>query len=267
MFDWLRKRIAWRLNDVVNHEYRQLRLEPIDHTEPDDVFIVGYPKSGNTWLQAMIASLVYGMDMRLVPDQLVQAIVPDMHYIPFYRRIQSPMFFKSHSLPAPRFKKVIYLCRDGRDVMASYVSWRKAQGDEQAIGGFISGSGHGIPGPWHQHIAAWKKNPYGADIHWVRYEDFLSDCVKQLRELCVFLDIERTDNHIAVAAESCAFAPMRQREIEKGWDNSEFPSGAAFVRRGQSGSHRAEIDTADVDVFTHVARVELLMLGYVSSQL
>ena len=84
-----------------------------------DIFIVGYPKSGNTWLQNLIAAVIYGIDPDYTPDALVQEIVPDVHYKKHYKRFRTPMFFKSHALPRPDYRRVIYLLRDGRAVMAS----------------------------------------------------------------------------------------------------------------------------------------------------
>ena len=37
-------------------------LTPIRQSQPEDIFIVGYPKSGNTWFQNLISGIVYVTD-------------------------------------------------------------------------------------------------------------------------------------------------------------------------------------------------------------
>src|SRR5437016_2347879 len=88
-------------------------LIPIREFSEDDVFIVGYGKSGNTWFQNLASAVTYGVDPRYAPDTLIQELVPDVDYKHFYKRFKTPMFFKSHHLPNHDYKHVVYLLRDG----------------------------------------------------------------------------------------------------------------------------------------------------------
>ena len=88
---------------------------PIREARPEDVFIVGYPRTGNTWFQNLVSGVVFGADPELTPDSVIQELVPDVHAKQYYKRFGTPTFFKSHDLPAPEHKRVIYLLRDGRD--------------------------------------------------------------------------------------------------------------------------------------------------------
>lgn len=99
---------------------------PISDFSPDDVFIVGYPKSGNTWFQHLVAGVVYGVDPKWAPIAAVQDLVPDASLLKYYRRYAPRMFFKEHSLPRPDYRRVVYLLRDGRDAMVSYRHYREA---------------------------------------------------------------------------------------------------------------------------------------------
>ena len=91
-----------------------LRLVPIGEFAEEDVFIVGYPKSGNTWFQHLAVGVLYGIDPRYAPDALVQELHPDVHYKSFYKRFRTPMTFMSHHLPRPDHRRVVYLVRDNK---------------------------------------------------------------------------------------------------------------------------------------------------------
>src|SRR5207244_4155349 len=77
--------------------------QPTTASHPHAVFLVAYPKSGITWLQAMVAGAIYGLDPQRAPDSLVQDLVPDVHYKRFYKRYRTSMFFKTHHLPRPEY--------------------------------------------------------------------------------------------------------------------------------------------------------------------
>jgi hypothetical protein len=62
------------------------RLTSITQFAPEDIFIVGYPKSGNTWFQDLITAVVYGVHPAFAPPALAQLLVPDVHKQPYYRR-------------------------------------------------------------------------------------------------------------------------------------------------------------------------------------
>lgn len=86
---------------------------------PDDVFIVSYPKSGNTWTRFLIANLVYPEKN---PDfSNINDLLPDPEAVTKrdLERAARPRFLKSHQYFDPRFQKVIYIVRDPRDVVLS----------------------------------------------------------------------------------------------------------------------------------------------------
>jgi hypothetical protein len=96
-----------------------------------DYYLVSYPRSGNTWLRAMIAELLYGKSGESIKD--IQYYVPDIHVATSkHRLIPSPFrVFKSHdrllndAYFTPNYKKVIYLIRDPRDVVISHFRYWK----------------------------------------------------------------------------------------------------------------------------------------------
>jgi hypothetical protein len=86
----------------------------------DDTFIVSYPRSGNTWTRFLIANLLH-------PDQPatfanIERLVPDSEAQSsrYFKSIPRPRVIKSHQYFDPRYKKVIYIVRDPRDVALSY---------------------------------------------------------------------------------------------------------------------------------------------------
>ncbi len=207
--------------------YRRTGLSPIYRTEPEDIFIVGYPKSGNTWMQNLVAGVVYGIDARLTPDSLIQDLVPDVHSQPWYRRHGRPMFFKTHHLPRPEYRRVIYLIRDGRDAMVSYFHFLNAINKCEPDFLKMVSIGEGLfPCCWHEHVNAWMENPHGAKLITISYESLKTDTVAKLKELCVFAGIERTCDFLQSVALACSFDEMREKEKKNGaWHSANVAEG------------------------------------------
>ena len=240
-------------------------LRPIEETKPNDIFIVGFPKSGNTWMQSLIAGIQYGIDAEYLPDKLAQEIVPDVHARKFYKRFSNQVFFKSHHLPRKQYQKVIYLVRDGRDAMVSYNHFNKKLGFKFSIEDMVKDGKGVIPCLWHEHIQKWLKNPYNAEIITIKYEDLLTNPLPELRKICVFANIERSDELLNKVIAGNHIEKMRQRVKETGgmghkaWNGDK---GVDFFRKGKSGSYRNEMDSELLKYFNNISKNELLHYGY-----
>src|SRR3954463_3484081 len=74
-----------------------------------DVFLVSYPRSGNTWMRAVVACIETGV---VPPDLLaLDYVVPDMHLKTLRNRmVPRPRYIvKSHSAWTESYTKVIYI--------------------------------------------------------------------------------------------------------------------------------------------------------------
>src|SRR5215208_2620625 len=118
-------------NPRIRNFVTSIGLVPITQVSATDIFIVGYPKSGNTWFQNLVCSVNFGVHPEFTPNTLIQDLVPDVHAKPYYKRYEGPTFFKTHHLPREEYRRGIYLLRDGRDVMVSYFSFKNALRDNK----------------------------------------------------------------------------------------------------------------------------------------
>ena len=241
---------------------QELRLEPIAATESEDVFLVGFPKSGITWLQTLLAGLFYRIDLTGIHDTLVQDLIPDVEDRPYYRRYRDPMFFKSSHLPQPQYRRVIYLLRDGRDAVVS--QWRHLEATQNAAPSLaqIITQPDPVFGLWHQHVDAWLTNPHQARMLVVKYEDLLCGTPAQLQRILQFVGEPRTAGEIALAVDRASFANMWARERRFGWDDPSWPQDHDFVRRGIAGSYRDEMPADMLELFMDVAGPTLRRAGY-----
>ncbi|MGI9473795.1 MAG: sulfotransferase domain-containing protein, partial [Rubripirellula sp.] len=239
------------------------QLEKIGNWLPEDIFVVGYPKSGNTWFQNLVAGCMFGADPAITPDRLIQDMVPDVHYKHFVRRYQDNMVFKTHGLPAPGYRRVVMLTRDVRDVMVSY--HRYLQTRAQAPLDFVNlvNTGEGLfPCQWHEHTTAWLENPYGADMIFIRYEDLLSDPLACLQRFCEFAGIEREDEELAWVGQRAQFSMLQKKEKKQGLEN--WRHDAPFFRRGVAGGYRDEMPAEVLDALMEKAGPAMESLGYIT---
>jgi len=238
---------------------------PIEHSRPEDVFIAGYPKSGNTWMQHLITGIVFGMDTKYLPDRLAQEVVPDVHAKKNYKRFKKIKNFKTHFRPKKRYKKVIHLLRDGRDVISSYYHYRKNEGKNIEIEEMIKKEKGLFPCSWEKHTREWLKNPYDAKIMRVKYESLKSQPMVELKRICSFIGVKRDDNLLKRVQKGCQFNEMKKRYDRYGHDNAEWPEDKDFLRKGKSESYKKEIPKKLLRYFEEKSEKVMKEVGYMSS--
>lgn len=96
----------------------------------------------------------------------------------------------------------------------------------------------------------------------VRYEDLKKNTVNELQRICTFSGETREMAILERAVANASFAKMQKREIEFGWDNSAWPKGKLFIRRGKVGSYTEEMPVEVLTAFLLEARESLKKLGY-----
>jgi hypothetical protein len=193
----------------------------------DDTFIVSYPRSGNTWTRFLVANLLHPEEPtsfanieRLVPDSEAQS----SRYL---RRIPRPRVIKSHQYFDPRYKRVIYVVRDPRDVALSYYDFeRKYRHIDDAYplqnyaSDFVSGRLSSADwGTWGENVGSWVSTRRGQkDFLLLRYEDMLENTMLEVAKIAAFFGMEATAERVRGAVERSSVQRMRGLEKLQGKD-------------------------------------------------
>lgn len=232
---------------------------------PDDVFIVSYPKSGNTWVRFLVGNYITGGGIDFLNSHFT---VPDIHYNPEQceKILSRPRFIKSHKAYTPVYPKVVYIYRDGRDVIVSYYFWMKKMG---IIGDNVSFSDFlhqplGQYENWSKHIESWMGR---RNVISVRYEDLLIDALPELGKMIRFAGMEVDEERLKVAVEASDFSRMQKMEKDQN-EGFFIPSGSRrddilFVRRGQSGDWKNHFKKEDEEYFLKLHGKVMKRLGYI----
>lgn len=208
-------------------------------TRPTDRFIVGYPKSGNTWLDFLVASLISDR-VEDVNFKTINAIVGDVHTLSPWElhRLPDPRVLKSHDYFSTSFPKIVHIVRHPYDVAVSYYyflikggAFDEAYTLREFVFDWIRGNwGEGF-GTWEYHGLSWIEGLASENRHMLRYEDLKKDTAGELTKAADFLGISVTPNKIAEAVAWCQ--PENMNRLEK--------DGLSIGFRG-FGSKRPDID-------------------------
>lgn len=223
----------------------------------DDVFLVSYPKSGNTWTRFLIANLVYAEknpDFSNINDLLPDPEVMSKRDL---ARAARPRIIKSHQFFDPRYPKVIYVVRDPRDVVLSEyhfeIKRRSIAEDfpvQQFVSRFVRGEVNHPYGTWGENAASWFYTR-GRDARFllVKYEDLQTQGMSEMARIAAFLGISASPEQLSRAIERSSADRMRELEKKQAhlWSSTrETRQDKPFVRSAKAGGWKAELPRASV---------------------
>lgn len=239
---------------------------------PGDVFVVSYPKSGNTWTRFLLANLVNPEEIANFGN--INRIIPDTEAVSKreLNRLPRPRIFKSHQYFHPRYERVIYVVRDPRDVALSQYHFhrkRRLLEDGAPIEDFVNRflAGKTTPyGSWGENVASWLATRYQkSGFLLLRYEDMIADTAHELEKLAYFLQIDATPQRIMQAVQRSSAENMRKLEKEQAklWSTTkETRQDVPFVRSAKAGEWVSALSQDSVSAIESQWGSLMQFLGY-----
>jgi hypothetical protein len=229
-----------------------------------DVFVLGYPKSGNTLLQHLVAHLVYGL-RKDTSKSLINTCVTEYYSNPYFFRLNKRHFFKNHELPKPEYKNVIYIIRDGRAAVRSLYYMQKDMGVKDiSINSMYEDGGDSFRGTWNNHIKQWIDNPFNANIIYIKYEDLIDDKLTQIKKISDFLSLNRTEEELQNIVEATSLANMKNMENSYSWKRKKtfhsWNKKGSFVREGMASKYLSD-ELINPDALKKFEEISEEMLG------
>jgi len=259
-----------RVSDVL---FRKLRVERDITIFPDDVFLTSYPRSGNTWMRFLVGNLLH--QEKPVTFLNMEGLVPDMYKQSdrTLRHMPRPRILKSHECFDPRYRRIIYIVRDPRDVVVSNYHWEmklrsipEGCSIEEFVPRWMDGNFWRRIGSWADHVNSWLATRQGHDnFLLMRYEDLQENQQRELARVAQFMGLNPDRERINRAIELSSAANMRKMEETQGkkWVATfHTRSDKPFVRKASSGGWRAILPAKTVTYMEAQWGPLMKQLGY-----
>lgn len=244
-------------------------------------WLASYPKSGNTWVRALLSALTTGdVPLQSLPGSLGNESSDDALPVSLsgldevealqvmrrswmlgdptsgafrVRKTHEPWIAgpDGHATRwQPEGARAIYLVRDPRDVVLSWAH-HNGQSPTEAADFMRRGTSH-VMGHGHVAHGGWQAVSWSRHVQsWsqecplpvlvLRYEDLLAEPRPCVEQIADWLDVPVDETSVASAVAACEFTELAAREVIEGFAEAAAPD-RVFFRRGRSGGWRTELE-------------------------
>ena len=260
---------AWptKSREIHNHHFDSTIWNDFQFRD-DDIIIATYAKSGTTWMQQIVAQMLFGGDPTLAVAEMspwVDLRVPPKEVkLPQIEAQTNRRILKTH-LPvdalvfSPR-AKYVYIARDGRDVVWSLynhhvnanAAWYGALNDTPGrVGPAIEPPPADIRQYWHDwmdrdghpfwsfwdNVRSWWPARALPNVLFVHFSALKRDMPGEMRNIARFLDIPIDESRWQDIVGYCSFDWMKQHATQSVPLGGAFWDGGAevFINKGVNG--------------------------------
>lgn len=256
----------------------------------DDIIIATYAKSGTTWMQQIVAQLMYNGDPELAVAEMSPwldlRVPPKDVKLPAVEAQTQRRFLKTH-LPVDALvfspqAKYLYIGRDGRDVVWSMYnhhananqSWYDALNLTHGLVGppiepppadirqywrdWLDRDGHPF-WPYWENVRSWWQIRELPNVFLVHFNDLKRDMPGEMRRIADFLNIPIDKNRWPAIQQYCSFDWMKKNAGKSVPLGGAFWDGGAevFINKGVNGRWKDTLTAAEIAEYEARAVSEL----------
>jgi aryl sulfotransferase len=256
----------------------------------DDIVISTYAKSGTTWVQQIVAQLIFGgredLEVSEMSPWLDLRVPPKDVKLPAVEAQRHRRFLKTHlpvdALVFSERAKYVYIGRDGRDVVWSLhnhhahanAKWYDALNNTPGLVGppiapptsdirqyfldWLERDGHPF-WPFWENIRSWWKIRDLPNVHLVHFAALKNDMPGEIRKIAAFLDVPIDPLRWDDIVHHCTFDYMKKNAAKSAPLGGIFWDGGAetFINKGTNDRWRDRLTPADVESYERRAQAEL----------
>jgi aryl sulfotransferase len=278
-----------KTREFQNHHFDSAIWNDLNFRD-DDIVIATYAKSGTTWMQQIVAQLMFDGD----PDIAVAEMSPwvDLRVPP--KEVKLPLleaqthrrFMKTH-LPADATRfcpkaKYLYIGRDGRDVVWSMYNhhvnanqtWYDALNDTPGRVGppiepppadirqywreWLDRDGHPF-WPFWDNIRNWWSLRALPNVKFIHFANLKHDMAGEIRAIATFLEIPIKASRWEAILEHCSFEWMKKNATKSVPLGGAFWDAGAevFINKGVNGRWSDTLTPEEVAEYETRSRTEL----------
>ncbi|HEY2444959.1 MAG TPA: sulfotransferase domain-containing protein [Rhizomicrobium sp.] len=256
----------------------------------DDIVIATYAKSGTTWVQHIVAELIFdgaeGLPVAEMSPWLDLRVPPKAVKLPQVEAQTHRRFLKTHlpvdALVFSPLAKYLYIGRDGRDVVWSLYNhhvtanalWYAALNDTPGRVGppigpppesireyflnWLARDGHPF-WPFWENVSSWWAIRHLPNVRLVHFANLKADMEREIREIAAFLEIDDSRLNWPGILDHCGFDYMKEHaELSVPLGGALWEGGAqTFMHKGTNGRWRDVLTAEDIRRYEEMAREKL----------